>query len=120
MSLATILLKTGAVSTAGTPAVAYAPANTAPKKAAIVKSMRFTNTGSGTTKLRAWFQKGGGTFDSATPKARRILPYDQALPAGYTLIDDAELTLDSGDGIYLQIDTGTVEFVFSGSERDLS
>lgn len=117
MPLETLLLMTGSVPTDEPGSPIYAPASTAPKKTAIVESMRFTNTGSGTSKLRAWFQKGGQPMGSG---ARRILPYDQPLPAGFTLIEDAELTLDSGDGVYLQFDTGTVEFVFSGSEREVS
>jgi hypothetical protein len=115
MPLSIMLLKTGVVPAPG-PTLVYAPSNTAPKKVAIVKSMRFTNTGGSISKLRAWFQKGGGDFNGAN--ARRILPYDQPIPPGYALIEDAEITLDSGDGIYLQLAAGgTVEFVFSGAER---
>lgn len=117
MPLETLLLKTGSVSTSSPTSPVYSPASTAPKKAAIVEGMRFTNTGSGTSKLRVWFQKAGGNMGST---ARRILPYDQPIPVGFTLIEDAELTLDSGDGLYFQIDTGTVEFALCGSERPLS
>lgn len=118
MPLSTILLKTGSVSTGDPNNPDYAPSATAPKKVTLVQSMRFTNTGSGTSKLRAWFQKGGGGYSSAT--ARRILPFDQIIPAGETLVDDSELTLDSGDGVYFKIDGGTVEFVLTGAERDAS
>ena len=120
MGLSVILLKTGAIVT-GAPSgmaptgAAYAPAATDPKKAAIVKSMRFTNTGSGNSKLRAWFVKSGSTFSGA---ARRILPYDVSLPPGYTLVDELDLTLAPGDGVYLQSDTTDIQFVFSGLERD--
>ena len=118
MPLSTILLKTGVISSSAPGLPVYVPSATDPKMVAIVESMRFTNTGSGTATLRAWFQKGGGTYSSSI--ARRILPYDQSIPPGYTLIDDDELTLDSGDGIYLQAGSGTIEFAFNGMERDLS
>jgi len=118
MPLKTILLKTGAVPTTAPGAPIYEPSDSDPKQVAIVQSMRFTNTGSSASKLQAWFQKDGGTFSSST--ARRILPFDLVIPAGFTLIEDSELTLDSGDGLYLKIDSGTVEFVLSGIEREAS
>ncbi len=51
---------------------------------------------------------------------RRILPYDQVIPAGYTLIEDAELTLDTGDGVYFKSDSSGVDFALCGVEQDVS
>jgi len=93
----------------------YKPSATAPKKTAIVHGMRFTNVGSAAAKVQLFFVKNGGT---AGTDERRILPKDFTVPVGYTIIDDDQVTLDSGDGLYAFADTAsTMDFAVSGSER---
>ena len=117
MALSTLILKTGNVPVILPGSPIYAPSSSAPKKAAIVKAMRFTNTGGGPAKLRAWFKKGGGPFALGFG-ARRIL-YDECIPAGCIGIEDEEVTLNSGDGLYFQSDVGLVQFVLFGVEQDI-
>lgn len=119
MAVSPLILKTGYVSSDRPRGPDYAPSSTEPKKAAIVKTMRFTNLGSAPAKLNAWFQKGGGPFCLGCG-ARMILPLDQYLPPLWTCVEDDELTLDSGDGLYFQVDVGaSVEFVLCGIEQDV-
>ena len=92
----------------------YKPSSTDPKQTAIVQNMRFTNIGSGTSKFHLFFVKSGGTYAN---DARRIVPKELAIPTGYTVIDDDQLTLGSGDAIWGYIDTGTVDYAIFGSER---
>ncbi len=99
----------------------YMPATATPAKVAIVKAWRFTNTGTTPVKINAYFQKNvantGGVF--LTSAARRILPKDLVLAPGYSAVDDVDLTLGSGDGLFAVSDTATaVDYVVSGVERD--
>jgi hypothetical protein len=78
----------------------YKASATAPMKTAVVKTMRFTGVATmGTLKLNVYFVPSGSTYPT---NARRIIPKDQLLPAGYEVIDDTELTLGPGDSIYAE------------------
>jgi len=95
----------------------YSPSSATPAKVAIVKIWRFTNTSGGAVVLNAYFQKGGDDFDPL--KARHILARDVLIPPGHSVIDDLDLTLGPGDGIYADASAGdVVDVVVSGMERD--
>src|SRR5438128_5832051 len=97
MSLAIKVLASNQLGTSASTAV-YSPASVSAPKVAIVKAWRFTNTSGSPVTINAYFQKGGGTFNSSN--ARFLLPPDFLLPAGNSAVDDLDLTLGSGDGIY--------------------
>jgi|SRR5947209_4252605 len=93
----------------------YKPATTTPLKAAIVHGLRLTNISSGPAKVQGFFMKNGGTIGT---DERRLVPIDLTIPAGYTIIDDDQLTLGSGDGIYAFSDTAdAIDWVMSEAER---
>ena len=86
---------------------------TATGKAALVKNMRFVNTAtSGTSKINAFFKRGSNSY--------RILDKDKDIVSGATgiLVDADEFCLEADDRIELVVDTGTVDYVISGIERD--
>jgi hypothetical protein len=91
-----------------------APAGATPKSA-IVKNMRFVNVGSETATINVWFKRGSdGT-------AFRILPKDMAIAPGQLVIENEEVTMESDDRIQGQVNEGgTVDYVISGVERDVS
>lgn len=96
----------------------YKPTTSAPAQTAIVHCMRFTNVSSGAAKLQLFFLKSGGTIGGGSPDERRLMPKDLSIAVGNTVIDDDQLTLGSGDGIYAFSDTtSAIDFVISGSER---
>jgi hypothetical protein len=87
-------------------------------KAAIVSSIRLVNTGGATATVNLYVRRGGsGTL-------YRIAPMNMTLPAGYSYVDEAELTLeakDTGNQDRIQGSVssgGTVDYVISGVERD--
>ena len=93
----------------------YQAPTTPTAKAAIVKNMRFVNVGTGSVTINIWFKRAAG----GTPY--RILPKDVAIAPGQLLIDNEELTLESDDRIQGQVSSGgTVDYVLSGVERDVS
>jgi len=48
------------------------------------------------------------------------LPADLVVPAGYSIIDELDLTLGSGDGIYAEANPpNVVDSIVSGLERDV-
>jgi hypothetical protein len=98
----------------------YTAANEATgKKAAIVKGIRLVNAhATATVKVTLYFNRPNPT----TGRSRRRLlgPPDVALPAGFTYIDDGEITLEPGDKIQAKVDTANaIQFVISGVERDV-
>ena len=83
------------------------------KTAAIVKNMRFVNTGAAAITINVWFKRGSNTY--------RVLPKDLSIAPGQLFLDNDELTLDPGDEIQGQASSAsTVDYVFSGVERDQS
>jgi hypothetical protein len=98
----------------------YTAANEATgKKAASVKGIRLVNAhATATVKVTLYFNRPNPT----TGRSRRRLlgPPDVALPAGFTYIDDGEITLEPGDKIQAKVDTANaIQFVISGVERDV-
>ena len=82
-------------------------------KTLVVKNMRFVNTGSASATLNVYFKHD-------TDTSRRIVPKDTVLPAGYSLVDDQEITLEEDDKIEGQVESGeTVDYVISGIEREV-
>ena len=119
MAVSILILKSGYLPVVAPTLPIYAPSSTNPKKVAIVKSIRFYNFGSSAANVRAWFKKGGGNFLTGAG-ARLILPCDYPLGGLCTLVEDAELTLDSGDGLFFQANSNSVHFVLCGVEQDVS
>jgi hypothetical protein len=90
-------------------------------KAAIVKSVRLVNTGSSSAVVNLWFRRG----TSGAGTSYRIVPKDLTLPPGGAFIDDSELTLEYVDSSNIDrirgaVASGTVDYVISGIERDVS
>jgi hypothetical protein len=101
----------------------YAPATGTLPKVAIVNSMRFTNPAGASVKMQVFFLEregdAGETEGDPDSERRRLLPKDVSIPPGMTVIDDEELTLGSGDGIYACANYGDViHYVITGVERD--
>lgn len=95
----------------------YRPSPDVPKKTAIVHAMRFTNVSGGAAKIHVFFLKSTGAIGT---DERRLLPKDFVVPSGYTLVDDDQLTLDAGDGVYAFSDIASaIDYALSGSERPL-
>lgn len=93
----------------------YAPTTATPLKTAIVHGLRLTNVSGGAAKVQGYFLKNGGTIGT---DERRLVAIDLTIPAGYTVIDDDQLTLGAGDGIYAFSDTASaIDWVMSGAER---
>jgi hypothetical protein len=90
-------------------------------KSAIVKSLRLVNTGTSTAVVNLWFRR--GTSSSGT--SYRIIPKDLNLAPGAAFVDDSELTLEYVDSSNIDrirgaVASGTVDYVISGIERDVS
>src|SRR5262245_23742356 len=90
----------------------YVPAG----KAAIVKSIRLVNTGSGPAVVQLYVRRGTGT-------SYRIAPKDLSLGGGAAYIDDAEVTLEgfspdtTSDRVRGYVSSGgPVDYVISGIE----
>jgi hypothetical protein len=105
----------------------YKASATAPMKSALIKAMRFTNVASSATfVLNVYFIPAGSDWpDTPADPHYSILPAYQPLPAGYGILEEAELTLGSGDAIYAAASaigsppTGAwIQFVVSGLERE--
>jgi len=104
----------------------YKASTTTPTKTALIKTMRFTCVAaSGNVKLNVYFVPSGSSFPT---NARRILPKDLLVAAGYQILEDTELTLGQGDSIYAETSvsgvtdpapTGAwIDFNVAGLERD--
>jgi len=88
------------------------------KKSTIVKGIRLANThATAAVKVTLYFNRA----NAAGLNRRRLLsPPDVQLPAGFTYIDDGEITLEPGDKIQAKADTANViQYVISGVERDV-
>ena len=55
---------------------------------------------------------------TAASVTAHLLPPAMSIPAGFALVEDAEVTLNKGDKIFCSAVTGTVDFVASGVRRD--
>jgi len=78
---------------------------------ALIKTIKAVNTNTTTETVNLYLKPSGGT-------ARRLIPKDLQLSAGYLLVVDDELTLEAGDKI--QGDTTTaamVDYTISGVEE---
>jgi hypothetical protein len=97
----------------------YTAANeSSDKKAAIVKGVRLINShATAAVKVTLYFDRP----NTAGQNRRRLLsPPDVELPAGFTYIDDGEITLEPGDKIQAKADTANViQYIISGVEREV-
>lgn len=81
-------------------------------KAIIVKTMRFVNTNTTTSRTL-------NVVLTRSSVDRQVSPKTVSLAPGAMYMDDNELTIEAGDKLRGQLDaTGTVDFVLSGIERD--
>ena len=90
-------------------------------KSAIVKGIRLVNTGSAPVVVNLWFRRG----TSGAGTSYRIAPKDLTLAPGAAFIDDSELTMEyvdasNVDRVRGMVASGTVDYVISGVERDVS
>ena len=86
-------------------------------KSAIVKGMRFVNTHTAAVTMSIWFNRP----ISGKYRRRLLAPADLSLPAGFTYIDEGEITLEAGDKIQAKASVADViQYVISGVERDVT
>lgn len=108
-------LKQGQLPTSQTDLYTAPPASPGPARAAIVKNMRFVNTSGSSVTINIWFKRLSG----GTPY--RVLTKDLSIAAGQLVVSNEELTLEPDDRIVGQASAATsVDYVFSGVERDVS
>jgi hypothetical protein len=88
-------------------------------KSTIVQSIRLANThATNTVKVTLYFNRPN---TSGQNRRRLLAPADISIPAGFTYIDEGEVTLEPGDKIQAKADTAkVVQYVISGVERDES
>ena len=97
----------------------YTAPQTPTRRDAIVKNIRLYNSHTAAVKVNLYFTRINSM--SMLPRRRQLTPLDLSLPAGFTYIDDQEITLEPGDKIQGKADFGKViQFVISGVERDES
>ena len=87
---------------------------TADGKTAVVKNIIFSNKDAATTTtIEIYFTPSGGSDFLIMPKAL-------AIPPGFTVIHDAEITLSDGDAIRGKASNADdIDFVVSGIEREV-
>jgi hypothetical protein len=91
-------------------AAIYGPVPTG--TAAILKSMRFVNPGTGTYTFNVFIKRAGDT-------ARYLLARDKSIAPNEKVSDASEVTLEYNDSIEAYSGTSnTIEYVLSGIERD--
>jgi hypothetical protein len=84
-------------------------------KSAILKGMRFVNTHTAAVTVSVWFNRPVGD----KYRRRLLAPADMSLSAGFTYIDEGEITLEPGDKIQAKASMADViQYVISGVERD--
>jgi hypothetical protein len=89
-----------------------------PRRAAIVKSLRFVNAHAGANAtINVLFKPSG----SAEPNGYHIFPMDLVLAPKQMVVQSEELTLAPGDQIVgIVTEVNRIEYVISGVERDES
>jgi hypothetical protein len=108
-----------------------APNSTTIKKAAIVKSLRVTNTHDAPVVIDLFYTDDvvvGTTVSALECRRRRIAPPLVRLSVGFAYIEDGEITVEPGGRIQASAkpETGAVQptkcidYVISGVERDMT